>query len=300
MQGTLAQLLAREQWAFLGRDRQSWAGHLSRVRTFLGEGLARADRGRPVLVLGAGSGLEVPWEIAPAGSVGWDADPLSRVRTCLRHRRWPRWRFGDLTGSMTDLQALAARCAREPWGVRRARSRRDARERFTGLLPSLTPRPSALESWIAEFRPGTILSANLMGQFGYVAQRMLEVHLGAWWEEAFPPEDLDAALQAWLARLLRAQIEALAASGAELWLVYDRGVVHGGHDLALGPWRDPWPAQILGLGHAELEDPLAGIDVPGELLAHGRRSDRQERWLWPLAPGQTHVVEAVASLPGGE
>lgn len=289
-----ARLLAQEQRAFLGRDRCGWEEHLARVRAFLGEGLARADRGRPALILGAGSGLEVPWAIAPPATVGWDADPWSRLGTFLRHRRWPEWMFEDLTGAMTELDDLAARCVREPWGARRPRSRTQARTLVAGLLPSSSPQPVALQAWLQDHRPGTILSANVMGQFGAVVQRALGNRLGEWWGEAFPPEDLTEALEAWLARLLRAQLRTLAESGAELWMVYDRGVVHGGEDLSLGPWSDPWPTQIQGLGFAELEDPLAGVDPLVELQARGRRIDRRERWLWPLAPGQTHLVEALA------
>jgi len=134
-----------------------------------------------------------------------------------------------------------------------------------------------------------------MGQFGAVAQDLLGAHLGAWWAEPFPPEELTDALEGWLVRVLRAQLATLARSGAELWLVYDRGVVHGGEAIALGPWREPWPEQLLGLGHAELEDPLAGVDVLAELERQGCRVDRKERWLWPVAPGQLHMVEAVFS-----
>ena len=299
MAGSLGRLLAREQRAFLDRDRQGWEGHLARVRAFLGEGLARADRIRPVLILGAGSGLEVPWAIAPPGSVGWDADPWSRLRTFLRHRRWAPWIFDDLTSAMAELDSLAGRCVREPWGAQRPRSRTQARALVAGLLHSSSPQPDALQAWLQQHRPGTILSANVIGQFGAVAQRALGNRLGEWWGEAFPPEDLTEALEAWLARILRAQLRVLAESGAELWLVYDRGVVHGGENLSLEPLTDPWPAQIQGLGFAELEDPLAGIDVVGELRNLGRVFDRKERWLWSLAPGQTHLVEAVAASGSG-
>lgn len=302
MVGSIGHLLAREQRAFLGRDQRPWEEHLGRVRGFLGAGLARADRGRPTWVLGAGSGLEVPWEIAPPATVGWDADPWSRLRTFLRHRRWPRWVFADLTGAMAGLDRLALRCAREPWGSRRVRSREQARIRLAGLLPSLEIDPRALRQGLSTAPPGTLLSANVMGQFGAVAQRLLAAHLGAWWEEPFPPEDLAEALDAWIARILRAHLQALADSVSELWLVYDRGVVHGGEKLALGPWSEPWPEQIGGRGHAELEDPLAGVDPITLLTAEGRTLYRQERWLWPLGPGQTHLVEATAWLapsPGG-
>ncbi len=296
MGGTFGHLLAREQRAFLGRDRRAWDGHLAQVRGFLGAGLARADRGRPAWVLGAGSGLEVPWSIAPPATAGWDADPWSRLRTFLRHRRWPRWVFADLTGAMAELDRLARRCAGETWGTRRARPLDRARTRLAGLLPSLDPDPRMLREHLSASAPGSVLSANVMGQFGAVAQRLLARHLGAWWVDPFPPEDLAEALDAWVARTLRAHLRALADSGAELWLVYDRGVVHGGQNLALGPWAEPWPEQVGGRGHAELEDPLAGVDPIGLLAATGRVLHRRERWLWPLAPGQTHLVEATAWL----
>jgi hypothetical protein len=298
MGGTLAQLLAREQRAFLGRDRSAWAEHLRRVRAFLGEGLARADRDQPGLILGAGSGLEIPWEIAPRGVVGWDADPWSRARTFLRHRRWPAWVFDDLTGTMEDLEILARRCAQETWGRQKVRPTDLARARFAGLLPSQALNPGVLQSWIAEHQPGTILSANVMGQFGAVVQDLLGAHLGAWWEEPFPPEELTEALEGWVARVLRAHLLVLAQSAAELWLVYDRGVVHGGQKLTLGPWTEPWSEQILGRGQAELEDPLGGVEVVEELEAQGRSVERRERWLWPVAPDQVHLVEAVHCVAG--
>lgn len=298
MGSVLGSFLAREQRAFLGRDREGWGEHLARVRSFLGEGLARADRDRPVLVLGAGSGLEVPWDIAPPATVGWDADPWSRLRTALRHHRWPDWEFADLTGGMPALDALALRCLRQPWPAGKARSRHAAQARCAGLLASLDPWPAALVDGITKRQPATILSANLMGQFGTVAQRMLGRRLGPWWEEAFPPEELGEALDAWVGRALRHHLQVLAASGAELWLVYDRGVLHGGEALTLGDWGDPWPEQIAGRGTAELEDPLAGVDPIAELKRAGRGILRRDRWLWPLAQGQTHLVEAVAAACG--
>ncbi len=297
MGGVIGQLLAREQKAFLGRDRAAWGEHLSRVRAFLGAGLARADRDQPLWVLGAGSGLEVPWSIAPPRTLGWDADPWSRLRTFLRHRRWPAWSFEDLTGGLADLDRLARRCAREGWGRQRARPLDKARSRLAGLLPSLPAEPEPFRRRLCVERPGTILSANVMGQFGSVAQQLLARRLGAWWEDPFPPEDLAAALEAWLARLLRAQLQVLAGSGAELWLVYDRGVLHGGRDLSLGAWTDPWPDQVGGSGTAELEDPWAGVDPGRELAAAGLALHQRDRWLWPVAPGQTHLVEATAWQP---
>ncbi|MFN7959400.1 MAG: hypothetical protein U0P46_13890 [Holophagaceae bacterium] len=70
MSKPLSRLLRREQWAFLARDRSAWGEHLGRVRGFLGEGLQAADPDRPVLILGAGPGLEVPWALAPPATTG--------------------------------------------------------------------------------------------------------------------------------------------------------------------------------------------------------------------------------------
>jgi hypothetical protein len=297
----LRRLLAAEQRAFLHRDRRGWMEHLARTRAFLGAGLAAADAARPVLILGAGAGLEVPWGQAPKDSWGWDADPWSRARTGLRHLRWPAWIFEDLTGGLEALEQAARRCTREPWAEGRARPRERACARLAGLLPSLGAEGTALGSWIARYRPGVVLSANVMGQFGVVAQRLLEEILGPWpWVE--DPEELDPlgeALDQWIARSLRAHLTRLAATPGSLRLVFDRGVVHGGDGLALGAWTDAWEEQLLGRGRLEVEDPLCGVDPVAELRLRDpvREVLKRERWLWPVAPGQTHVVEAVALGP---
>lgn len=294
----LRRLLAAEQRAFLHRDRRAWGEHLARVRTFLGEGLAAADPARPVLVLGAGPGLEVPWDRAPRGTWGWDADPWSRLRTALRHRRWPPWVFEDFTGGLEALAAAAQRCVRQPWAKGQPRPRERALARLAGLMPSLPVDGRGLEAWIGAHRPGLILSANVLGQVGVVAQRMLQGILGPWpcLEDPEAEDPFAEALDAWIARAVAAHLARLAASGAALCLVYDRGVVHGGADLALGDWAEPWPEQILGRGRAEVEDPLCGVDPLAAL--DGRPPLRRERWLWPVAPGQTHLVEAVATGAG--
>ena len=168
MSKPLSRLLRREQWAFLARDRSAWGEHLERVRAFLGEGLQAADPARPVLILGAGSGLEIPWALAPRDTTGWDADPWSRAWTTLRHHRWAPWVFADLTGGLAELEATARRAARETW-TGRGRDPEVAALRLAGLLPSLQPNPKSLRAWIEAHRPGTILVANVMGQFGVVA-----------------------------------------------------------------------------------------------------------------------------------
>ncbi|MGA2080911.1 MAG: hypothetical protein ABSH53_09935 [Holophaga sp.] len=315
---SLAADLAAEQRAFLGRDRAAWAGHLDRVRAFLGEGLQAADPRAPVLVLGAGSGLEVPWRLAPASAVGWDGDPWSRVRTLLRHWRWAPWVFQDLTGGMEPLAALAWRTERQPWsGLIRAN--RAAWCRLAGLMDSLDPRPDPLRAWIRERRPGTILSANVMGQFGMVAHRLVDRAFGGHqpWpgeprrggpptrepyrggppvrESHLPdpedPDPVDQALQGWTARAVRAFLGALLESGADLWLVHDRAVVFGDAPVDLGPMEAAWTAQLRAPGPVEAMDLLGGSD-PTEAFA-GRTLTRHERWLWLVAPGQNHVMEAI-------
>jgi len=297
MSKPLSRLLRREQWAFLARDRSAWGEHLARARAFLGEGLAAADPARPVLILGAGSGLEIPWALAPPGTTGWDADPWSRVWTALRHRRWAPWVFADLTGGLAELEAAARRAARESWTGRR-RDPDVAALRLAGLLPSLRPDPAPLRAWIDAHRPGTILVANVMGQFGVVAERLVEAaFLRPPWEvDPDRPDPLATALEAWTGRALQAFLEVLADSGADLWLVHDRAVIFSVGGLELGPWDEAWSRQLGSRGAPiEAGDALAGLDVPPLLTTGGRELVHRERWIWPVAAGQRHLVEALAA-----
>lgn len=296
MSNTLPRLLRREQVAFLARDGGAWGDHLDRVRAFLGEGLQAADPARPVLILGAGSGLEVPWGLAPPLTTGWDADPWSRAWTLLRHRRWAHWVFEDLTGGLADLEAVALRAVAEPWSQRR-RPLDMAARRLAGLLPSLLPEPAALQAWISAHQPGTILVANVMGQFGVVAERLIETTLGGrpWLEDPERVDPLAEALEAWTRQALARFLGVLQKSGAELWLVHDRAVVWGEGVLDLGPWEDAWARQLqAGGAEMEISDALAGVDVPTALGGNALVLTQKQRWIWPLAPGQRHVVEALA------
>jgi len=294
---SLARDLAAEQRSFLRRNRSRWAGHLAAVRGFLGEGLAGADPGAPVLILGAGSGLEVPWRLAPPGTVGWDADPWSRLRTWGRHGRLAPWVFQDLTGGMAALSALAWRTARQPF-TGAVRATPAARRRLTGLLGSLEPRAVPLRDWIRLHRPGTILAANVMGQFGAGAQRAVERAFGGRLPGPSDPDQPDAleqAIDGWTARAVRAFLAALLESGADLWLVHDRGVLFGATPVSLGPMEEPWTAQLRAAGPVEASDPLCGVDVLSEI--QGRGWDRHQRWLWPVGPEQTQIVESLRILP---
>jgi hypothetical protein len=299
MARSLARDLAAEQRAFLGRNRTRWADHLAQARTFLGEGLQAADPGLPVLILGAGSGLEVPWQLAPPSAVGWDGDPWSRIRTFLRHGRFAPWVFQDLTGGLDELTALAWRTARQPWSGR-IRATRTAARRLAGLVRSLDPSPGPLRAWIGQRRPGTILAANVMGQFGVVAQRTVERAFAGrqpWTPDPDLPDPLEEAIQDWTARAVRAWLGALLESGADLWLLHDRGVVFGHTPVTLGPLEPDWVAQLRAAGPLEVSDPLCGVDLVREIL--DRPISRHRRWIWPVAPGQTHVMEAMRIATSG-
>ena len=296
MSKPLSRLLRREQFAFLHRDRSEWGEHLNRVRAFLGEGLQAADPSRPVLVLGAGSGLEVPWDLAPRGTTGWDADPWSRLWTLLRHHRFPPWMFEDLTGGLAELERTARRAIAEPWSGRR-RDVDTAAHRLAGLMPSLHPDPVPLRAWIDAQHPGTILAANVMGQFGVVADTVVEAAFGGppWDPDPEREDPLAEALAGWTARAIEAFLQVLCESGADLWLVHDRAVVFGEGPLALGPWEEAWPRQLRVEGPSlEASDALAGLDPVTVLGGRALESARRDRWIWPVAPGQRHLIEALA------
>ncbi|HJV90414.1 MAG TPA: hypothetical protein VJ623_08930 [Holophagaceae bacterium] len=290
--------LLLEQRAFLARDRHAWREHLLRARAWLGEGLASAPRDRPCVVLGAGWGLEVPWSLAPPTTWGWDADPLSRVGTLLRHRRWAPWMYEDFTGGLRDVAAAAHRCAQDGRQGRRRDPVAGAR-RLAGILPSFKPAAGPLRTWVETHRPGAILAANVMGQLGPVAQALIR--------RAFHPvnpfelphevsEQLAEALDLWTAAAVRAVLQVMAESGAEVCLLHDRGVAWGGAEpRPLGPWRDPWMAQ-LPLGHWEVSDALGDVEV-GSCFEGTHATQARERWWWPVGPDQLHLVEAWRLIP---
>lgn len=290
-------LLAREQRAYLRRDRRGWEDHLARSRRFFGEGLRQADPGRPVLILGAGTGLEIPWELAPPFTTGWDGDPWSRLGTALRHRRWPLWVFDDFTGGFRELEATLARCLTLPGSLQRRPPERAAL-RLAGLLPSLRPDAEPLQAWIARHRPSTILAANVLGQLGSVAERLMETAFRParpWVEDPERPDPLAEALDGWTARALQAVCAVLLDSGAALWLLQDRAVIHGPSQVELGPLEDSWIHQLRSPVPLEVGNPLPGLEAPAFFQERPRLDF--ERWLWPVGEGQLHLMEALALGP---
>lgn len=290
----LGRLLGRERRSYLRRDRREWGGHLEKARAFFGAALRQADRDRPVLILGAGTGLEIPWEVAPRDTTGWDADPWSRLGTTFRHRRFPDWVFGDFTGGFQELAATTDRAITLPGSARRRPPALSTR-RLAGLLPSLHPDAEPLRRWIQARAPGTILVANVLGQLGYTAERMMESAFAPdhpWIQDPELPDPLAEALDGWTARTLRAVCEALLESGAALWMLHDRAVIHGEEGVELGPLEPAWERQLHGRASLEIGDPLLGMDLRAAFAS--RRELVFDRWLWPVAPGQLHLMEALA------
>jgi len=273
----LKQLLAREQRAYLRRDRHAWSEHLALAQGFFGEALRQADPTRPVLILGAGTGLEIPWLLAPRATTGF-----------------PSWEFDDFTGAFQALQATLQRSLTCP-GSGRRRAPDLAIRRLAGLLPSLRPDAAPLRAWIQRHDPGTILVANVLGQLGCVAERLVETGFAPafpWVQDPALPDPLAQALDAWTARGLQAVCQVLAESGAALWLLHDRAAIHGEGPVELGPQEEAWARQLKGQTSLEVSDPLLGLDL--RQAFQGRRETHWKRWLWPVGPAQTHLMEALA------
>jgi hypothetical protein len=283
-----------EQLAFLRRSRKHWGSHLNFAREFIGSALQNANPARSVLILGAGWGLEIPWRSAPIGTFGWDADPLSRFGTYMRHRRWAHWMFSDFTDAFAELDKLAHRLQimEGRWALRPAPA---AARRMAGLLPSFTPSPKALEAWIREYSPGTIICANVLGQIKPMAYRMVELAFKPrtpWVADQDIADPLQNALDEWTAKVVRSLLNVLRQSGSDIYMLHDRGVVHQDADLALGEWTDPWPEQLRASESAlDISDPLPGIDILQELDSLSCKN--KNRWIWPVGAEQIHIVEAL-------
>jgi hypothetical protein len=295
----LKRLFAKEQISFLRRPRRHWGAHLRQAREFIGAALKNADPAGKALVLGAGWGLEVPWRLAPKDTAGWDADPLSRLGTFLRHMRWPPWVFEDVTGALAELDKVACRMQMfdGTWTYRPAEA---AARRLAGLLPSIAPRLGLLQRWLQENKPCTVICANMLGQIKPVAYKIAENAFekrNPWIDDQDRRDPLQEELDAFATKMARAVLATLRQSGANLCLLHDRGVIHQEADLALGEWADPWTAQLrTSADSLEVSDPLPGIDVLQEMKELKCR--RRARWIWPVGPAQIHIIEALEFAGG--
>ncbi|MCL1909197.1 MAG: hypothetical protein FWG12_07535 [Holophagaceae bacterium] len=267
-------------------------------REFFGAALSEADPARPVLIIGAGWGLEIPWRSAPRNTFGWDADPLSRLGTLLRHRRWVPWVFDDLTGAFASLYKVSRR-VQVIEGLGKLRPAQVAAKRLAWLLPSIPPSPQALERWVHDYRPGTIICANVLGQIKPMACRIVEAafgHRSPWINDQDLADPLHDAINVWTAGILRSILQVLRSSNSSLFLLHDRGVVHQEADIALGEWTDSWAEQVKSNNsYLEASDPLSGLDILEEFNKLTCKS--KSRWIWPLGTSQIHIIEALAFKP---
>lgn len=95
------------------RYRSHWGHHLYTSQTLIREAVDRCPKDKPVLVLGAGSGYDLPLErlaAHPAGTDLVDAVSLPRLRTFLR-------RYDNLRFDLKDVTGLLARYAKAPKGA---------------------------------------------------------------------------------------------------------------------------------------------------------------------------------------
>jgi hypothetical protein len=139
-----------------------------------------------------------------------------------------------------------------------------------------------------------------MGQFGVVAERVVETVFGCapWERDPERADPLAEALDDWTRRTVTAFLGALQESAADLWLVHDRAVVFSGGALELGPWDDAWSNQIRSMeAPLEASDALAGVNVPHTLEGSRLTLVRKDRWIWPVAPRQRHLVESLHLRP---
>ena len=75
-------------------------------------------------------------------------------------------------------------------------------------------------------------------------------------------------------------------------------MVFSGGRLALGPWAEAWMDQLEAeRTPVEARDALAGVEARAVLANRGLAVVHTERWLWDLAPGQRHLVEAIRARP---
>ena len=96
--------LVYEVAAIAGRHRRnhdSWRPHLERVKNIISATLCHAEKSKPVLLLGAGLGLDIPFAALnahPAGAILVDAVETPQMRAHIRHNKNLTLECADITG----------------------------------------------------------------------------------------------------------------------------------------------------------------------------------------------------------
>lgn len=86
------------------RHKHAWQPHLNKSAAFIEKNLSQADPNKPILILGAGLGLDLPWlalNAHPAGTILVDA--VIPLQTRLRCRAYRNIKFlcKDITGFLS-------------------------------------------------------------------------------------------------------------------------------------------------------------------------------------------------------
>lgn len=90
------------------RHKKSWQSHLENTQRIIGEQLAVADTAEPILVLGAGLGLDLPIETLaqhPSGSLLCDAVETPTIRKKIKKHNNLSFEISDLTGLLAPFWA---------------------------------------------------------------------------------------------------------------------------------------------------------------------------------------------------
>jgi hypothetical protein len=300
------------------RSRAFWAPHVERTRREILAVAAKLEpqRGGTLLVLGAGRLLDIPWqELFPRFErvVLVDADytivpVLERAiaESGMSDLPRPVFEIGDVTGSVVDTSALAARTIRTATNAHTA-----ARELARAFTEAALPLPSWASSY-ADVR--LAISANVLAELAHFPRVYVESEFRRRFEQPF--DEGKEAFDAYLQRVQAHHVQSLG-SLANAWgflssdvrvLTYDvpdaqKAAVltapvppNAGFDLDQeGDVVCHWDATIEGES-----EPLGGLEIrdlwPRDVIVDGPR-----RWTWHIAPqggehgrpfGWVHIVEA--------
>ena len=174
-----------------GRQKKAWAPHLQHSKEFIAAHLHEAEKGEPILVLGAGLCLDLPLDALNAHEAGaLLVDAVLPRRTARRLKRYDNIDFelADVTGFIAPYLK-----AEDPYGL---------------MPPAVAPNPLA--------GYGMAVSANILSQ------------LALPFASSPPLNDAENALTL---ALQKAHIRALMAMGCPALLItdYERMESHDGH-----------------------------------------------------------------------